>query len=152
MIKEELLKLGTELYHRAIAEFATNFAIDVTETLTKVLPPPQDIIVLDIIDKFSPNDYSSILIPTLQTKGYLPSLYHIETNENGTYAPKNFPPQSIVKGRPVLYVGVNFSPLVWTYLQYSLERNVSKAIFASPIPPPSALWEYVEGRTIRLQK
>lgn len=150
MTSDEELRLLTELYHRTIADFATEFAISTTKTLTTHLPPPTEVVVIDLINKAFPNDYSSMLIPALQNREYVPILHHIESTENGMWTPRNFPPQSVIKNKPVIYVGVHFTPYVGFYLPYALEKGASRAIYASPTPPPSSLWEYKEGRLIRL--
>lgn len=150
MNSEELL---LELYNRTLAGAAANFAIDVTDTLLVHLPPPQDIIVLNIVNRSAvyPNIYASMLVPTLQSKMYNPSLYPVETGENGTGL-KEFPPEDLVRGKPVIYVDVHFSPRIGLYLPFAAEQNVSRALYAAPIPPPSSLWEYADGRMVRLTK
>ena len=147
MQEDELL----ELYNRTLADSAAVFAIDVTDTLFVNLPPPHDITVLSLTNRSSiyPNVYGSLLVPTLQQRNYSPSLYPVEISENGTSL-RNFPPKGVIKGSTILYVDVHFSPRVGLYLPYALEQGVSRALYASPIPSPSSLWEYVDVRLVRL--
>lgn len=145
---EELL----ELYHRIMADVATNFAMDATDILVENLKP-QDVLVLNITDKRAiyPNDYSSLLVPTLQNRSYNPILHPVEIDENGTLF-RHFPPSSVVRDKPIIFVDVHFSPRLGLYLPYALEKGASRAFYASPTPPPSSVWEYKEGRLIQLKR
>ena len=150
MTQEELF---LDMYNRVLADVAATFARDLTDTLLVYMPPPQDVVVLNIISRSSmyPNVYAPLLVPTLQTKRYNPSLYPVEPSENGTLL-KDFPPREVTTGKPLIFVDVHFSPRIGLYLPYALEQKVPRALYASPIPPPSSLWEYKEGRVVRLEK
>lgn len=147
MVSEELL---LELYHRTLATTAGNFATDLTETLLQYLPP-QDILVLAITRPSLPNIYGGLLVPTLQSKGYNPIFHSVETTDNGTGL-KEIPPKSLLRQKPVLYVDVHFSPRLGIYLPFILEQDADRALYSTPIPPPSSLWEYTSGRIVRLEK
>lgn len=147
MVSEELL---LDLYHRTLATTARDFATDLTDTLLQHLPP-QDILVLGINRPSLPNVYGAILVPTLQSRGYNPTFHSVETTDNGTGL-KEIPPKSLLRQKPVLYVDVHFSPRLGLYLPFILEQNVDRALYSAPIPPPSSLWEYTNGRIVRLEK
>lgn len=146
MVNEELL---LELYNRTLALTAENFATDLTNTLLQHLPP-QDILVLAINRPSLPNVYGSLLVPTLQSKRYNPIFHSVETSDNGVGL--RGIPSSLLKQKPVLYVDVHFSPQLGIYLPFSLEQDANRALYCSPIPPPSSLWEYTGGRIVRLER
>jgi len=148
MVSEELL---LELYNRTLADTARGFATDLTDTILQYLPP-RDILILAIRRPSIPNVYGGILVPTLESKRYIPIFHSVETNDNGSGIGLKGIPQDLFRQRPVLWVDVHFSPVLGIYLPYTLEQGASRALYGAPIPSPSSLWEYTDGRIVRLQK
>jgi hypothetical protein len=151
MEQEERSRFYEGMYHRFIADSAAGFAREAASILARNVPPFSEIAILGIEDIHYPNDYATVLVPSLRNMGYKPSFYSVELNGTDLMVPKNFPLVGTIRNRSVVYVAVHATPLMGSLLPYTLERGASRAMFAAPMPSPATIWEYVRDRAVQLR-